>query len=214
MLLVWTKEDSKLVLQEGELMSFASYPLPPTLFSLSTEKPLPVSFCSYSSVSSPHRLPKFLSLLTYEWASGHFWRDSVQLCCPIRAWSIFSSLSGIQPGRGRRLHLAKQVQKELEQNEGEGKKKKNKEIFLSSSKTESVNSRHSAQKVSAKTQPPHKGLSQLYLASAAKAWQTVPGGNTESFNATQSCSAERSVQQSAGWRDTETRVAMQIINHY
>lgn len=49
------------------------------------------------------------------------------------------------------------------------KKKKRKEIFFSSSKTESVNSRQSVQKVSAKTQPPHKGLSQLYLASAAKA---------------------------------------------
>lgn len=185
---------------------------PAPSFSLSTDKQPPVSFCCYSSVSSSHRVPEFLSLLTYKWASRHFWRDSIQLCCPIRAWSIFSSLSRIQPGGGRRLHLAKHVQKELKQNEGEGKKEK-KEIFLSSSKAESVNSRQSVQKVSAKTQPPHKGLSQLYLASAAKAWQTVPGGNTESFNATQSCSAERSVQQSAGWRDTETRVAMQIINH-
>lgn len=53
--------------------------------------------------------------------------------------------------------------------EREKRKKKKREIFLSSSKAESVNSRHSVQKVSAKTQPPHKGLSQLYLASAAKA---------------------------------------------
>lgn len=49
------------------------------------------------------------------------------------------------------------------------KKKPKEEIFLNSSKAESVNSRHSVQKVSAKTQPPNKGLSQLYLASAAKA---------------------------------------------
>lgn len=105
--------------------------LSPALFSLSTDKPPPVSFCCYSSVSSSHRLPKLLSLLTYKWASGHFRRDSIQLCCPIRAWSIFSSLSGIQPGGGRRLHLAKHVQKELEQNEGEGKKKKKEKRYFS-----------------------------------------------------------------------------------
>lgn len=48
------------------------------------------------------------------------------------------------------------------------KEKKKKEIFLSSSKAELVNSTHSTQKVSAKTEPPNKELSQLYLASAAK----------------------------------------------
>lgn len=52
---------------------------------------------------------------------------------------------------------------------GEKKKEKKEEIFLSSSEAEPVNSRHSVQKVRAKTQPPNKGLSQLYLASAAKA---------------------------------------------
>lgn len=211
MLLVWTKENSKLDLQEGELLSFASYPLPLLLLSLTADKPPPVSFCSYSSVSSSHRLPKFSSLLTYEWASGHFWRDSIQLCCPIRAWSIFSSLSGIQPGGGRRLHLAKHVQKELEQNEGEGKKKKKEKRYFSvlpkqNQSTAGTVYRRSVQRHSHLT----RGL-------ASCIWHQLPRLDKQCLVGILNhlmqlrAALQREVCSS---QLAETRVAMQIINHY
>lgn len=90
------------------------------------------------------------------------------------------------------------------------------QLFQSKEKKKSVNSRHSAQKVSAKTQPPNKGLSQLYLASGISC-QGLTNSAWWEYGITECnpglCCRERSVQQSAGWRETHPGVAVQVINH-